>query len=81
MGCACIGTAIPGNTEIIGHEQNGLLTAVANVEEMACALDRLIRDEPLRRTFQECARESVMKKGMTAANMTECYAQLYDSLL
>jgi glycosyltransferase involved in cell wall biosynthesis len=62
---------------LIQHEDNGLLAPPARVPELAAALDRLIRDEPLRHRLGERAPQSVLEKGMTADKMVNRYEKLY----
>jgi glycosyltransferase involved in cell wall biosynthesis len=81
MGCACIGTSIPGNTEIIADGANGLLVPCGDVSSMADALDRLLADDQLRAKFQAVARSSVLDKGMTVERMVEEHARLYEQAL
>jgi glycosyltransferase involved in cell wall biosynthesis len=80
-GCACIGTDIPGNDEIISHGENGLLAPKGDAARLAETLDRLISDEPLRRSFQQRARASVLDKGMSAKQMIEHHVELYERAL
>jgi glycosyltransferase involved in cell wall biosynthesis len=79
--CACIGTSVGGIPELIDHEVNGLLVNVADVKGLAAGMDRLIRDESLRRGFGAQGRESIIKKGMVAEKMVKAYEQLYAELL
>lgn len=56
MGLPCISTNCAGSDEYIESEKNGLLVPVGNVEEMASALERLIKDEKLRIKLGEQAK-------------------------
>ncbi len=52
-GAAVIGTRSGGITDIIEHEQRGLLVKQDNARELADAMVRLLRDQPLRQRLAE----------------------------
>lgn len=52
-GAAVIGTRSGGITDIIEHEQRGLLVEQDNARELAGAMVRLLRDQPLRQRLAE----------------------------
>lgn len=80
-GCACIASRAGGMKDLIQHEQNGLLAGPADVTSLAAALERLIRDEPLRRRFGARGSASVLEKEMTAGQMVGKYESLYRECL
>ena len=80
-GCACVGSRSGGIPELIEDGCNGLLVRPGNIEELAIALERLIRDEALRREFGARGRESILEKNMTANRMVESYRRIYESIL
>lgn len=55
-GCACVATAVGGNTEAVQHEKTGLLVPPDDPEALAEALHRMIADVPLRRRLATQAR-------------------------
>jgi glycosyltransferase involved in cell wall biosynthesis len=81
LGCACVGTDIPGNKELIVQGQNGLLVPKGDVAELAQALRRLMDDAELRDRFAARGRESLLQKGMTVQRMAQKHRQLYRELL
>jgi glycosyltransferase involved in cell wall biosynthesis len=80
-GCACIGTNISGNNEIITHEENGLLVSPGNVDDLAHALERLVLDADLRQSLGRKGALSIAKKGMTSEAMLKRHLELYHSIL
>lgn len=59
-GAPCISFDCPtGPAELISHEQDGLLVQAEDVTGLTNAMDRLMRDEGLRRRLGGAARESV----------------------
>ncbi|MEN3354202.1 MAG: GalNAc-alpha-(1-_4)-GalNAc-alpha-(1-_3)-diNAcBac-PP-undecaprenol [Betaproteobacteria bacterium] len=55
-GVPVISTACRGPVEIITHEVDGLLVPVSSAAELAAAMLRLMKDEPLRRKLADHAR-------------------------
>lgn len=47
-GVACIATDIPGNRELVIHEQTGLLIPIKNAKALAFAIERLIKNRELK---------------------------------
>lgn len=80
-GCACIGTHISGNNEIITHEENGLLTRPGDSSDLARALERLMGDADLRARYSQAGPASIQNKGMTAERMVQRHIKLYESIL
>ncbi len=58
-GTAMIGTKIPGTLEMV--QDNGLLVQSENVQELAGALERIIRDKPFREELGKKGRERARK--------------------
>jgi glycosyltransferase involved in cell wall biosynthesis len=81
LSCACVGTRISGNTELIDDEQNGLLVPAGDVAALVVALDRLMNNVETRHAFGAAAREAIVRKRMTAENMLADHFELYDSVL
>jgi glycosyltransferase involved in cell wall biosynthesis len=80
-GCASVGSRVGGIPELIADGYNGLLVPPDNAEALAAALDRLISNKDLRKTFSARAHLSILEKGMTAAQMTQAYCALYAGIL
>jgi glycosyltransferase involved in cell wall biosynthesis len=80
-GCACVATRIPGNIELIEHEFNGLLVPPGSPEELSRALDRLLGEKGLRDRLAANGPASILKKEMTAAQMTRKHLELYATVL
>ncbi len=79
--CACVGTDISGNDEIISDGKSGLLVPKRDPSSLARALDRLMHDDYLRRSLQQSARRSVLDKGMSAEQMIHHHVELYERVL
>lgn len=80
-GCACVATRIPGNIELIKHQFNGLLVPPGNPEELSRALDRLLGEKGLPERLAANGPASILKKEMTAAQMTRKHLELYAAVL
>jgi glycosyltransferase involved in cell wall biosynthesis len=80
-GCACIASRAGGMQDLIEDGVNGLLVPPGDADALAGALEKLITDGKLRERLNEAARPSVLAKGMTAPQMVENYAKLYESVL
>lgn len=62
MGCACIATNCPtGPSELISHEENGILVEVDNISDIRNQLVKLIESEDLRKKLGYRAKESAKK--------------------
>lgn len=59
MGVPCIASDINGCNEIILQEQTGLLVPAKNTAELTKALNRMIADEDMRKSFAQKARDYV----------------------
>lgn len=75
-GVACAASSIPGNIDIIKHEQNGLLFSPEDETEIASQLLRLIGDSSLRERLGSKAVETIERK-YTLDRVTEKYCELY----
>jgi glycosyltransferase involved in cell wall biosynthesis len=58
----CVGYRAGGVAEVIRHEQDGLLVPCGDIPTLADALERLVRDERLRRQFGQSGNERVRKE-------------------
>lgn len=78
-GCACVATDIPGNNELIHDGENGLLAKKGDVQDLAAKLEQLLTDESSRLRFQQRARPSVLRLGMSLERMIQAHLELYES--
>jgi glycosyltransferase involved in cell wall biosynthesis len=61
-GVPVVATDVPGIRNVVKHEFNGLLVPHANPRELALAIDRMFRDEPLRRRLVAQAQRDVRER-------------------
>jgi len=74
-GCAVVASDVGGISELIVHEQNGLLIRSGSVDDIVDALTTLLCDDALRTTLAHNARTSICNldwKGV-AADMSDYY--------
>ena len=78
MGCAIIATAVDGIPEALGNGQAGLLVPPNNPALLAESIDRLLRDDKLRRIMQQKAQEGweVFSCGRMAKGVETVYREL-----
>src|SRR6185503_17187654 len=69
QGLACVATRVSGIPELIEHDATGLLVAPENAEELASALESLIRDPARRSALGEAGRERVAQRFGLDANI------------
>ncbi|HLW01570.1 MAG TPA: glycosyltransferase family 4 protein [Ktedonobacterales bacterium] len=72
-------TAIPGNTDVVTQEHNGLLIQPGDEEGLAAALERGLRDVALRARLASAARETIQSR-YSAELMNRRYAHLYQQV-
>ncbi len=78
-GLAPVATAIPGNTDVVTHERDGLLVKAGDRHALAEALTRLLSDAELRQQIAAGARQTIT--GRFALEQTAAaYARLYQQL-
>ena len=80
-GKPAIGTRISGIPEIIDNGVNGLLVEVAKPVELAKAIERLVSDAETRERFSRNGASHVQARGMTRAQMSQKYAELYANIM
>jgi glycosyltransferase involved in cell wall biosynthesis len=71
-----VATAIPGTTDVVTHEREGLLVTPGNEAELAAALERAISDEPLRASLAAAARQRILDH-FTIEQAVRQYAAVY----
>ena len=80
VGLPSVVSNIPGNSQLITDERNGLVTELGNEQEVANALSRLSRDPDLRRALGAAARRLVAGK-YTPESVAMRYEDLFDTVL
>jgi len=81
LGVALVATDAPGCQDVVRHEWNGLIVPHGSVEPLAGAIDRLVRDQDLRRLMGERARTRVGEEfslDKVASEYIAIYRQLLD---
>jgi glycosyltransferase involved in cell wall biosynthesis len=62
-GLACAASRLPGSTDgIIEHERNGLLVPVGDIEALASALQRFVREPAFAAAVGAAARETIVRR-------------------
>lgn len=78
-GLPCIVTDIPGNVDLIRHEETGLLVKPNDASDLAHALNRLARDPVLRERLGRAGRTTV-EEHFNMDTVSRRYAELYRTL-
>jgi glycosyltransferase involved in cell wall biosynthesis len=76
LGIPCVSTYIAGIPELIVNGENGLLVPAGNVEELAQAMGRLMRDEVLCNELTRKARATVKREYDLERNLAGLAAQM-----
>ncbi|MBK7836342.1 MAG: N-acetyl-alpha-D-glucosaminyl L-malate synthase BshA [Candidatus Obscuribacter sp.] len=79
FGCPSVATAVGGIPEVLTDGETGLLVPFGDVTKLAQAVERLIKDVPLRQKLGLAAKEAALSK-FTAAGIVPQYEQLYRKL-
>jgi glycosyltransferase involved in cell wall biosynthesis len=79
MGRAVVATRVGGVPEVVEDERSGLLVPAGDVEELARAILRLIKNPDFRARLGEAARRTVEAR-FSLAGMMASYAALYREL-
>jgi L-malate glycosyltransferase len=79
-GTPVVATRVGGNPELITHEKTGLLVPPGDVDALAAAILRLVREPALARSMAEAARQRVASE-FTLEEMVGRLERLYDDLL
>lgn len=80
IGLPCIVTSIPGNEDMIIHDQNGLLVPLDNPGELARAIISVVANQQLREKLGRNALDTVSKR-YSIDSVAEQYNALYARLL
>jgi L-malate glycosyltransferase len=79
-GLPIVATAVGGNAEMIDAELSGLLVPAGDVERLAAAIDRLVRDKSLAARLAENAKDKAIREYGVEAYVSR-YVRLYAGLL
>lgn len=79
-GRACVTTDTPGCREIVRHGQNGLAVPPGDIDALAAAVDRLIREPALRQAMGAAGRQIVLER-FTLRQVIAETLELYQELL
>lgn len=74
-GVPCVSGDLPPIRELILHNQTGLLVPPGNIEALQLALEKLLRDEPLRLKLAATARELIETEFSAATNIPRLLKQ------
>jgi glycosyltransferase involved in cell wall biosynthesis len=74
-----VATEIPGNTDLVTQDHNGLLFTPGDEAGLAAALERGLSDEPLRARLSAASRATITGQFSVEA-MNERYARLYQQV-
>lgn len=74
-----VATEIPGNTDLVTQEQNGLLFTPGDEDGLAAALERGLQDAALRERLASAARETITSR-FSVEQMNRRYRQLYQQV-
>jgi glycosyltransferase involved in cell wall biosynthesis len=77
-GVPVVASHIDGIGEVVQEGRNGFLAPAGNIEALAAAVIRLLRDESLRQTMGEQARSSV--DDFSVQKMLKDYSDLYENM-
>jgi glycosyltransferase involved in cell wall biosynthesis len=72
-------TAVPGNTDLVTQEHNGLLFPPGDEEALAAALERMLSDSALRARLAAAARETITSQ-YSVEQMNQRYVRLYQQV-
>ncbi|OGW87274.1 MAG: lipopolysaccharide heptosyltransferase II [Omnitrophica bacterium RIFCSPHIGHO2_02_FULL_46_11] len=78
-GTAVIASRIGGILDVVNDNENGLLFSPENFEEMAVAMERLLRDRALAKKFSSNLRQKVERE-FSLDRMVEKTCQVYDEV-
>ncbi|PDW03080.1 glycosyltransferase family 4 protein [Candidatus Viridilinea mediisalina] len=78
-GAPVVTTDVMAGNEVISHEQTGLLTPYGDVDALAVAIIRLLRDQPLAQRLAATGRQEVLERydaNRLAAELEQLYQRL-----
>ncbi len=74
-----VGTAISGNTDVVFHGQNGLLTEPADADGLAEAVLQILEQRAVQTSMRRKARETVTRYGWL--NVAQQYVDVYEEAI
>ncbi len=80
-GATVIATNIPGTNELIVHDKTGLLVPTNNPEELASAINELLKNKRKAKKLAKAARKDLLKKGYSWDSTAEEYIKIYNSVV
>jgi glycosyltransferase involved in cell wall biosynthesis len=80
VGVPVIASDVPGNTDVVEHEANGLLVEVDDPASLAAAILRLVDEPDLRERLRQEARRTVETR-YSIGHVAERYVDLYRQLV
>lgn len=80
LGVTPIITDIPGNTELVVHEQNGLVVKSKDVDELSAAILRIYKDRELCKKMGEASKERI-RNVLNTENTVKKTKKMYEDLL
>lgn len=79
-GLPVIASNIPGNTQVVVEEQNGLLTEVGDAKTIAAAVERLLQDRDLRDRLGQASRQVAIAR-YSSEQVVSMYEALFKEVL
>jgi L-malate glycosyltransferase len=79
-GCAVVASDVGGNPELVGRQERGLLFSSGDVNGLATAVVKLLRDEELRCSFGRAAR-AFMKSNFSIERSAKRMGEIYEGFL
>lgn len=80
MGLPCIVTDINGSREIIINGENGLIVPSKDADALYEAMERMLTDEPMRKSIAEKARRLIASR-FEKSFVQQCLLDFYDEIL
>jgi len=75
-----VATDVGGNSEVVVHEETGLLAPRSDPDALAKHITTLLRDRALADTYGKAGRQRLLSR-FTAERMHDAYAAVYDQML
>ena len=78
-GCACVASDVGGIPQMLIHEETGLLVPVKDTKGIRNALDKLLANSNLQKTYGKAARQKISKEFNLDTNVNEL-VQIYHNI-
>ena len=79
MGLPSIVTDINGSREIVENEKNGLIVPSKNVDALYDAMERMLKDDKVRKTMKDNARPMIASR-FERGFVQKCQIEFYEEL-